>query len=44
MWKKFYEWLDERLDLQGMYKNLLDRPEPEGNWWNTLARPACSCS
>jgi quinol-cytochrome oxidoreductase complex cytochrome b subunit len=28
--------LDERLDMQGMYKNLLDRPEPEGNWWNTL--------
>jgi quinol-cytochrome oxidoreductase complex cytochrome b subunit len=36
MWKKFYQWLDERLDLQGVYKNLLDRPEPEGNWWNTL--------
>lgn len=36
MWKNIYVWLDERLDLQGMYKNLLDRPEPEGNWWNTL--------
>jgi len=36
MWKKVYQWLNERLDLQGMYKNLLDRPEPEGNWWNTL--------
>ena len=36
MWKNVYEWLDERLDLQGMYKNILDRPEPEGNWWNTL--------
>jgi quinol-cytochrome oxidoreductase complex cytochrome b subunit len=36
MWKKVYEWLDERLDFQGVYKNLLDRPEPEGNWWNTL--------
>jgi quinol-cytochrome oxidoreductase complex cytochrome b subunit len=36
MWKKVYEWLNERLDFQGMYKNLLDRPEPEGNWWNTL--------
>ena len=36
MWKNVYAWLDERLDLQGMYKNLLDRPEPEGNWWNTL--------
>jgi len=36
MWKNVYEWLDERLDLQGMYTNMLDRPEPEGNWWNTL--------
>ena len=36
MWNKVYTWLDERLDLQGVYKNLLDRPEPEGNWWNTL--------
>jgi quinol-cytochrome oxidoreductase complex cytochrome b subunit len=36
MWKNVYQWLDERLDLQGMYKNVLDRPEPEGNWWNTL--------
>lgn len=36
MWKNLYAWLDERLDLGGMYKNLLDRPEPEGNWWNTL--------
>jgi quinol-cytochrome oxidoreductase complex cytochrome b subunit len=36
MWKNVYIWLDERLDLKGMYKNLLDRPEPEGNWWNTL--------
>ena len=36
MWKNVYEWLDERFDFQGLYKNLLDRPEPEGNWWNTL--------
>jgi quinol-cytochrome oxidoreductase complex cytochrome b subunit len=36
MWRNLYAWLDERLDLGGMYKNLLDRPEPEGNWWNTL--------
>jgi quinol-cytochrome oxidoreductase complex cytochrome b subunit len=36
MWKKVYAWLDERLDLKGMYDNILDRPEPEGNWWNTL--------
>jgi len=36
MWKKVYNWLDERLDFDGVYKGLLDRPEPEGNWWNTL--------
>jgi len=36
MWKKVYEWLDERLDFDGVYKGLFDRPEPEGNWWNTL--------
>ena len=36
MWKKFYEWLDERLGLNGLYKSMLDRPEPKGNWWNTL--------
>ena len=36
MWKKVYEWLDERLGLNDIYTNLLDRPEPKGNWWNTL--------
>ncbi len=36
MWNSIYEWLDERLDLAGLYKGVLDRPEPEGNWWNTL--------
>jgi quinol-cytochrome oxidoreductase complex cytochrome b subunit len=36
MWKKFYAWLDERLGLSELSKNLLDRPEPKGNWWNTL--------
>ena len=36
MWKKIYAWLDERLGLQAMYDTLLDRPEPKGNWWNTL--------
>lgn len=36
MWKNIYEWLDERFDFQGLYKNVLDRPEPAGNWWNTL--------
>lgn len=36
MWKMLYEWLDERLGLNGLYKSMLDRPEPKGNWWNTL--------
>jgi len=36
MWKKLYEWLDERLGLNTIYKATLDRPEPRGNWWNTL--------
>ncbi len=36
MWNKVYTWLDERFDFDGLYKGLLDRPEPEGNWWNTL--------
>ncbi len=36
LWKKFYEWLDERLGLNDLYKATLDRPEPKGNWWNTL--------
>lgn len=36
MWKKVYAWLDERLDFDCLYKNVLDRPEPKGNWWNTL--------
>src|SRR5512139_689872 len=36
MWKKVFDWLDERLGLNDAYKSLLDRPEPLGNWWNTL--------
>ena len=36
MWKKVFDWLDERLGLNDLQKNLLDRPEPKGNWWNTL--------
>jgi quinol-cytochrome oxidoreductase complex cytochrome b subunit len=36
MFHKLYLWLDERLGLHDMYTNLLDRPEPKGNWWNTL--------
>ena len=36
MWKKLFAWLDERLGLTTLYTTLLDRPEPKGNWWNTL--------
>jgi quinol-cytochrome oxidoreductase complex cytochrome b subunit len=36
MWKKLFAWLDERLGLNNLYKATLDRPEPRGNWWNTL--------
>jgi quinol-cytochrome oxidoreductase complex cytochrome b subunit len=36
MFNKIYLWLDERLGLHSMYTGLLDRPEPRGNWWNTL--------
>jgi quinol-cytochrome oxidoreductase complex cytochrome b subunit len=36
VWKKIYEWLDERVGFNDLYKGILDRPEPRGNWWNTL--------
>jgi quinol-cytochrome oxidoreductase complex cytochrome b subunit len=36
MWKNMYLWLDERVGLNELYKNILDRAEPKGNWWNTL--------
>lgn len=36
MWTNVFNWLDERLGLNDIYTNLLDRPEPKGNWWNTL--------
>jgi quinol-cytochrome oxidoreductase complex cytochrome b subunit len=36
MLKKLFTWLDERLGLNDLYKATLDRPEPKGNWWNTL--------
>ena len=36
MWKKIFAWLDERLGLNGIYEAVLNRPEPKGNWWNTL--------
>ena len=36
IWKNTYNWLDERIGLNELYKGVLDRPEPKGNWWNTL--------
>jgi quinol-cytochrome oxidoreductase complex cytochrome b subunit len=36
MLHKLYLWLDERLGLNSIYTSVLDRPEPKGNWWNTL--------
>ena len=36
IWKNTYNWLDERVGLNELYKGILDRPEPKGNWWNTL--------
>ena len=36
MWKSMYNWLDERMGLNDLYKGILDRPEPKGSWWNTL--------
>jgi quinol-cytochrome oxidoreductase complex cytochrome b subunit len=40
MWKKFwkniFQWFDDRLGLNDLYKATMDRPEPKGNWWNTL--------
>ncbi len=36
IWRKTYDWLDERVGLNELYKGILDRPEPKGNWWNTL--------
>jgi len=35
-WKSLYAWFEERLGLSDLYKATLDRPEPKGNWWNTL--------
>jgi quinol-cytochrome oxidoreductase complex cytochrome b subunit len=36
VWRKIYDWLDERIGFDGLYKSVVDRPEPKGNWWNTL--------
>jgi quinol-cytochrome oxidoreductase complex cytochrome b subunit len=36
LWNTLFQWFDERLGLNDLYKATLDRPEPRGNWWNTL--------
>jgi quinol-cytochrome oxidoreductase complex cytochrome b subunit len=36
MGTKIYEWLDERLNLSGIYNTILDRKVPKVNWWFTL--------
>ena len=36
MLKKLFAWLEERLGLTSLYNAILNRPEPKGNWWNTL--------
>jgi quinol-cytochrome oxidoreductase complex cytochrome b subunit len=36
MGAKIFEWLDERLDLRGIYDTILDRKVPKVNWWFTL--------
>jgi quinol-cytochrome oxidoreductase complex cytochrome b subunit len=36
MGEKIFEWLDERLNLRGIYNEVLDRDVPKVNWWFTL--------
>jgi quinol-cytochrome oxidoreductase complex cytochrome b subunit len=36
MGTKIYEWLDERLNLSGIYNTILDRKVPKVNWWFSL--------
>lgn len=36
MGTKLFEWLDERLNLRGIYDTVLDRKVPKVNWWFTL--------
>lgn len=36
MGSKLFEWLDERLNLKGIYDTVLDRKVPKVNWWYTL--------
>jgi ubiquinol-cytochrome c reductase cytochrome b subunit len=33
---KVFDWLDERLGLQGIYSTVLDRKVPKVNWWFTF--------
>ena len=34
---RIVSWLDERVDLRGIYRGLFDRPVPSGlTWWHTL--------
>ncbi|MGB2963734.1 MAG: cytochrome b N-terminal domain-containing protein [Anaerolineales bacterium] len=36
MVQSIFTWLDERLDLTGIYNTILDRKVPKVNWWFTL--------
>ncbi|MGB9673425.1 MAG: cytochrome b [Anaerolineales bacterium] len=36
MWKRLFEWLDERLGLTTIYNVVLDRKVPKVNWFFTL--------
>ena len=36
MGTKLFEWLDERLNLRGIYDTVFDRKVPKVNWWFTL--------
>ncbi len=36
MAQNVFDWLDERLDLKGIYNTVLDRKVPKVNWWFTL--------
>jgi len=42
MWKNVFAWLDERLGLNDLYKNVLDRPEPKVAGGTRSARLVCS--
>ncbi|RCK73462.1 MAG: Ubiquinol--cytochrome c reductase, cytochrome B subunit [Anaerolineae bacterium] len=36
MFRRLFEWLDERLGLTGIHDVVLDRKVPKVNWWFTL--------